>query len=264
VVGLAPPAPVPPAPVAGVGPAPPLTTGGVSSSSLGPCTTISLPQPTTSDQSSADVVTAPPQAFPFVQPSTSRSYAIVTTRAGMLRQGAYPGAMYHLADADRVHAAIDGLTREIAVALPDLDAVIGIRRRGVPLAQELAEGLATPLDRSVSQSEITLKRYDEDLTVLHTQPKMVAELHDLDPTDKTLLLVDDVVFSGKTLLRASSYLMAAGAERIAAAVLCARCAREVPIHADFVAMRLDVGKGHKIDVHTPPYEDDLGVYVSAA
>jgi pyrimidine operon attenuation protein/uracil phosphoribosyltransferase len=76
-----------------------------------------------------------------------------------------------------------------------------------------------------------------------------------------VLLVDDVIYSGRTFLKAVTHLDAAGAEAIHLAALCSRGENEVPVYADFVAMQIDVGEGNVIEVHAPPFEEEWGVWL---
>lgn len=141
-------------------------------------------------------------------------------------------------------------------------ALVGIRRRGVPLAEALADRLEERLGAAPPVGELTLKRYADDLSVLHDEPRLEEEEPlPFDPAGRTLLVVDDVLYSGRTLLRATTHLVSAGAERVVAAVVCARGPNEVPLTAAFVGFRLDVGEANVVEVHVPPYEEDLAVWV---
>lgn len=110
----------------------------------------------------------------------------------------------------------------------------------------------------VPVSEITLKRYAEDLTVLHERPELGGR-PELDVEGRRVVLVDDVLYSGRTLFRAVELLVDAGAAEVHAAVLCSRGPNEVPVHADFVGLQLDVGGENAIEVHVPPYEERLRI-----
>lgn len=75
------------------------------------------------------------------------------------------------------------------------------------------------------------------------------------------MLVDDVLYTGRTLLSAATRLLEAGAGQIRAAVLCSRDRNDVPVSADPVGMQLDVGPSFLIEVQVPPYEEDLAVVI---
>jgi pyrimidine operon attenuation protein/uracil phosphoribosyltransferase len=169
-----------------------------------------------------------------------------------------------VADADRVRTVVDRMTRRIHAAMPEEFIIIGIRRRGLPLAERIAAGLDPSCERRVEVREITVKRYDDDLSVLHHEPaldeSMTGQREEF--LNKSLLLVDDVLFSGKTLLRVLSWLSPIEPASVKIAVLCARDTQEVPLGADFVGMRLDVGPRGLIDVHAPPHEQEWSVWLS--
>jgi pyrimidine operon attenuation protein/uracil phosphoribosyltransferase len=159
-------------------------------------------------------------------------------------------------DVDRLIARLAG---QLTVQLADEFCLVGIRRRGAPLARMLSDRLAQRSGAAVSLRELTLKRYDDDLRVLHEEPALEDEDMPLPVAGKTVVLVDDVFYTGRTLLRAAHFALKQGARRVHCAVLCARDAPEVPIRADFVGLRLDVGSGNIVDVEVPPYEPESGI-----
>lgn len=138
--------------------------------------------------------------------------------------------------------------------------LLGIRRRGVPLAERLAQRLKQDHGRNVPVGEVTVKRYADDLSLLHRHPQLTDE--GLPDWDGAFVLVDDVLFTGRSLLRVLEWLKRIDPQQVCAAVLCARDAQEVPIRADFVGMQFDIGPGGVIDVHIPPYEQELAVWLS--
>ncbi|MFW6010821.1 MAG: phosphoribosyltransferase family protein [Gemmatimonadota bacterium] len=163
---------------------------------------------------------------------------------------------FQLAGPERVESVLDWIARQIAAVDEDDRKIVGVRRRGVPLAERLAERLRH--DGSVQ--ELALKRYADDLTLLHDRPAL-EEDPELDLDGRSVLLVDDVLYTGRTLFRAAQIATTEGARRVRTAVLCSRGPNEVPVTADVTGLRLDVGKEHAVEVHTPPYEDKLGVYI---
>ncbi len=166
---------------------------------------------------------------------------------------------FAIADRARVEALLDGLARRLHAELGDDLVLLGVRRRGAPLARALASRLETLARRAIPVEEIRLSRYDDDLTVLHEEPVLEAEGAAPALRGANAVVVDDVLYSGRTLLRAVRWALERGAVSVHAAVLCTRGAADVPIHADFAALRLDVGPTHVIEVCVPPFESDLGV-----
>ncbi len=137
--------------------------------------------------------------------------------------------------------------------------LVGIRRRGAPLARMLYDTLTARSGPTVSLGELTLKRYDDELGVLHEDPALEADGAQLPVAGKPVVLVDDVLYSGRTLLRATQCVMDQGARSVYCAVLCARNSQEVPIRVDFVGLQLDVGSRGIVDVEMPPYEASPGI-----
>lgn len=163
---------------------------------------------------------------------------------------------FRLAGPERVESVLDRMARQIAALDEDDQKILGVRRRGVPLAEHLAQRLGH--DGSVQ--ELALKRYADDLTLLHNRPTL-EENPELDVDGRSVLIVDDVLYTGRTLFRAVQIVTAEGAERVRAAVLCSRGPNEVPVAVDFTGLRLDVAEEHIVEVHAPPYEEKLGVHI---
>lgn len=167
-----------------------------------------------------------------------------------------------LADAEVVEAILDDMAAVMARHVTERTALVGILRRGAPLALALQERLERLTGLVIAVGELSLKRYSDELELLHQRPELDPATLDLDVADRHLILVDDVIFSGESLFRAACHLRAAGASRIQTAVLCARGQPTMPIRADFVGRRLDVGSGWIIDCHVPPYEETLGISIN--
>lgn len=165
-----------------------------------------------------------------------------------------------IADASRVELVLDRLAAEIDAAIPEELMLLGIRRRGVPLAEKIAQGIERRSGRQIPVAEVTVKRYADDLSLLHRRPELTNT--ELPEWEGTIVIVDDVLYTGRSLLRVLAWMQPVAAKAINAAVLCSRDAREVPIRADFIGMRFDMGKHGIIDVNVPPYEDELAVWLS--
>lgn len=166
-----------------------------------------------------------------------------------------------IADADRIESILDGLARRIHAELDPAVRLVGILRRGEPVARELADRLAVLRGREVEVGTVRLKRYADDLTLLHEEPELGEEELPFPVEGAHVLLVDDVVYSGRTFLQAVGHLTAAGARVVHLAVLCARGDNEVPVHTGFVGLEMDVGEGNVVEVHAPPYEDHWGIHL---
>ncbi|WDH19873.1 phosphoribosyltransferase family protein [Pseudomonas chlororaphis] len=170
-----------------------------------------------------------------------------------------------LYDSDELDGVLRVMARQAATLLPPAQAVlIGIQRRGEPLAQRLQQHLS----RQTGQPELPLyplkvKRYADDLKVLHAHTELTENplLGELDLASTTLLVVDDVLFEGHSLLRTCAYLAQLGARRVYTAVLVDRHVRQQPIHADIVGVHLQVAANDIVECHVPPYEMEFCIDV---
>ena len=128
-------------------------------------------------------------------------------------------------------------------------AILGIRTRGAIMAQRLRRMLAEShgIDLPVGLLDISL--YRDDLSQLAVQPLVRKTQLDFDVTDKVILLVDDVLYTGRTIRSAIDEIIDFGRPRaIKLLVLVDRGGRELPIQADFSAHTLDLDDGHVIKV----------------
>lgn len=155
-------------------------------------------------------------------------------------------------DAEGIRRALTRIAHEILErnkGTHDL-VLIGIRCRGVPLAQRIAakikeiEGTAVPL----GTLDITL--YRDDLSRLGYHPVLRKTEVPFSITDKKVVLVDDVLYTGRTVRAALDALMDLGRPQlIQLAVLVDRGHRELPIRADFVGKNVPTSRREVISVH---------------
>jgi pyrimidine operon attenuation protein/uracil phosphoribosyltransferase len=99
------------------------------------------------------------------------------------------------------------------------------------------------------------------LTLLYPETRLdeSAQLAELDLTDHCLLVVDDVLYSGHSLLKVVAYLARKHPAEIRIAKLVDRCVARLPVHADVVGARLEVAPGSIIECHVPPYEPEFKI-----
>ncbi len=142
-------------------------------------------------------------------------------------------------------------------------AVVGIRRRGGPLAQRLAqkieeiEGIKIP----VGILDITL--YRDDLTTLASQPMLHRTEVDFDINDMVIVLVDDVLYTGRTVRAAMDALIDLGRPKsIQLAVLIDRGHRELPIKSDFTGKNVPTSKNEIISVMVTEIDGQDGVHIN--
>ena len=172
--------------------------------------------------------------------------------------------MERLRSAEQVHEAIDRLFDLVDSQLPPKAAlaVIGIRTRGEILARRLVELLREKRDQLIEYGVLDITFYRDDLSLRKGMPLVRATEIDFDLAGKVVLLVDDVLMTGRSVRAAMDALVDFGRPRaIRLAVLVDRGGRELPIAADFVGERLDVDPTARIQVHLTERDGDDGVFL---
>ncbi len=154
--------------------------------------------------------------------------------------------------ADDVRRAITRIAHEIAERNEGIANVIlvGIRRRGVPLAERIGETLVDieGVRAPIGTLDITL--YRDDLEMRGPAPVVRPTTMPIDITDWTVVLVDDVLYTGRTVRAALDALADLGRPaRIQLAVLVDRGHRELPIRADFVGKNVPTAREERIETH---------------
>ena len=140
--------------------------------------------------------------------------------------------------------------------------ILGIHSRGVPLARELAENVKrfSEIRVSVGSVDVTPHRDDRDRTL--DEPTVTNTKIDFPIDGKTVILVDDVIYTGRTIRAAMEALMTIGRPaRIQLAVLVDRGHRELPIRGDYVGKNVPTSRKERISVRVPEYDGETGVYV---
>jgi pyrimidine operon attenuation protein / uracil phosphoribosyltransferase len=153
--------------------------------------------------------------------------------------------------ADAVDELVERLVEQIASALADEPdpCVIGIRRRGDSLAQRLGERLRSRLDIDLPLASLDITLYRDDFDSLSETP-VVGQTEIAFPLGgRTVVLVDDVLFTGRTVRAALDEILEFGRPaRVLLAVLVDRGWRELPIAADFVGLRLETARRDNVQV----------------
>lgn len=140
--------------------------------------------------------------------------------------------------------------------------LVGIRRRGEPLARMIAEAIAHVEDRRVEVGSLDITFYRDDLTHASPDPKLNRTDIPFDVNNKTIVLVDDVLYTGRTVRAAMDAMMDIGrARRIQLAVLIDRGHRELPIRADFVGKNIPTAQTEFVRVNIPEYDADESVWL---
>jgi pyrimidine operon attenuation protein/uracil phosphoribosyltransferase len=169
-----------------------------------------------------------------------------------------------LYDPAHMAAVMDSMARQAAGLLSGCDkvAIIGVLRRGAPLADMLSQLLVTQyhLAKPV-RLDLSVKRYADDLTLLHpdTQLRESQQIANIDLSGYTLLLVDDVLYTGHSILRVVEYLSKKHPAQIRVACLADRKVSTLPIKADIVGVELQIAPEDVVECHIPPYEPTFEV-----
>jgi pyrimidine operon attenuation protein/uracil phosphoribosyltransferase len=154
-------------------------------------------------------------------------------------------------DADRIRRMVDRMAHEIAERQKDLPglALIGIRTRGVPLAVRLAARLTDLVKQNFPVGTLDITLYRDDLSTVAPQPLLKKTEIDFDLNGRTVLLCDDVLYTGRTIRAALDGVIDLGRPRaIRLAVLIDRGHREFPIEANYVGKSVPTANREVIQV----------------
>ena len=171
--------------------------------------------------------------------------------------------MKPLFTADQVQDALESLYQAIVGQLPADGpvAVVGIRTRGEPLGRRIAERLAADTGREIGFGVLDIGFYRDDLSRRRGAPLVRATEIDFDLDEATVILVDDVLQTGRSIRAALQALLDFGRPSIIRlAVLVDRGGRELPIAADFVGTTLQAEPGQRICVKLTEIDGEEGVY----
>ena len=162
-----------------------------------------------------------------------------------------------LLDADALSRTLSRIAHEIIEANPDLDeiALVGIQTRGVPLARRLARLIEERAGAAPDLGAVDITFYRDDVHVrggeapLHAQPVVRETQLDFPLEGRTVILVDDVLYTGRTIRAAIEALFDYGRPaRVQLAVIVDRGHRELPIRPDYVGKNLPTGRDERIQV----------------
>ncbi len=155
-------------------------------------------------------------------------------------------------DQDGIRRALTRIAHEIIErnkGVNDL-ALIGIRRRGVPLAERLAGKIREIEGSEVPIGVLDITLYRDDLTTITHQPVIHKTEIPFAVDEKTIVLVDDVLFTGRTVRAALDAIIDLGRPRaIQLAVLVDRGHRELPVRADYVGKNVPTSRKEIVSVY---------------
>jgi len=154
---------------------------------------------------------------------------------------------------DDLRRTLRRIAHEIAEANPEPErlAIVGIHTRGVFLARRLHAlvGELTEAETPIGELDISFYRDDVGAKSPAMQPVVHASQLDFDLSGRTVVLVDDVLFTGRTVRAAIDALFDYGRpQRVQLAVLCDRGHRELPIRPDYVGKNLPTARAERVNV----------------
>lgn len=169
-----------------------------------------------------------------------------------------------LMDEAAVNRALMRLSHEIAERNRGVENVclVGIRRRGEPMARQIRSNIIKIEGLEVPCGSVDVRYYRDDLQRLSQEPIVTKAQLDFPVADKTVVLVDDVLYTGRTARAAMEAVLACGRPRaIQLAVLVDRGHRELPIRADYVGKNVPTSHTELIEARLPEYDGETGVYL---
>ncbi|HEY7195860.1 MAG TPA: bifunctional pyr operon transcriptional regulator/uracil phosphoribosyltransferase PyrR [Gaiellaceae bacterium] len=162
-----------------------------------------------------------------------------------------------LLDAEALNRTLRRIAHEIVEGNPELDSValVGIHTRGVPLAHRLRRLIEEFTGRTVELGSLDITFHRDDVVVrggeapMHPQPVVKATRLDFPLEGKTVVLVDDVLYTGRTIRSAIDALFDYGRPaRVQLAVFADRGHRELPIRPDYVGKNLPTSQDERVSV----------------
>jgi len=162
-----------------------------------------------------------------------------------------PGKQSTVLDARSLDRTLRRMADEIVELNDGTDdlIIVGIQRRGVQLAARLVSTIAEREGASVPQGALDITLYRDDLQTVGPRPVVGPTSIPVDIDGRRVVIVDDVLYTGRTVRAALDELADFGRpKRIALAVLIDRGGRELPIQPDIVGKRIETAPGQRVDV----------------
>ena len=165
--------------------------------------------------------------------------------------------------ADEVRRALVRMSHEIVEKHGGTDGLVlaGIRRRGVPLAERIADAISAHEGVRPPVGELDISFYRDDRHEAESaQPVVRGGQLPFDPSGVTVVVVDDVLFTGRTVRAAMDALVDGGRpQAVRLAVLVDRGHRELPIRADHVGKNVPTSREEVVRVHLAEIDGEDGV-----
>ena len=173
-----------------------------------------------------------------------------------------PEKKTQIMDEGAVKRTLMRMSHQIVERNPDADeiCVIGVRSRGVPLARILAENVQEISGKKVQIGELDVAPCRDDRDENSEQPTVTATNVPFSVKDRVVVLVDDVLYTGRTVRAAIEALIRLGRPAcIQLAVLVDRGHRELPIRGDYVGKNVPTSRKERISVKVPEFDGETAV-----
>lgn len=170
----------------------------------------------------------------------------------------------HIMTAEEIRRATIRISHEIVEKQAGTSglALVGIQRRGVPLARRIAAAIAENEGVDVPVGALDITFYRDDLSLVAQQPVVKGTDLPFDLNGSTIVLVDDVLYTGRTIRAAMDALVDFGRpQAIRLAVLVDRGHRELPIRADHVGKNVPTSREEIVRVHLEEIDDEDAVLI---
>ena len=171
-----------------------------------------------------------------------------------------------LLSGDEMAQALDRIAERIVAEPANLEntILVGIRRRGVPLAERLQEGIRDKSGHHLPLGILDITFYRDDLSLVAQQP-VVEESHlPFEMEGKKIILVDDVLFTGRTTRAALESILDYGRpSSVELVVLVDRGHRELPISPNYVGVEVTTSANEMVEVRIPPIDAEEAVYLTS-
>ena len=140
--------------------------------------------------------------------------------------------------------------------------LIGIKRRGIPIAKRISEMIKEIEGNSIVTASVDIALYRDDLSLIESQPIVSNNEIEVDIKDKKVILVDDVLYTGRTARAAIEAVIDCGRPKtIQLAVLIDRGHREIPIRADYVGKNVPTSNSEMVSVKVKEIDDKDSVSI---
>lgn len=169
-------------------------------------------------------------------------------------------------DEKAVQRALTRIAHEIIERNKGIDncILVGIKTRGIYIANRLAERIAQIEGEQIAVGEVDITLYRDDLSkkTVNEEPLLKGSDIPVDVTDKTVILVDDVLYTGRTVRAGMDAMMDLGRpSQIQLAVLVDRGHRELPIRPDFIGKNVPTSKAEVIVVELTEVDEEDQVVI---